>query len=248
LYAFPSEAVDEMASLARVHPVPEVPPHIRGVIDLRGQVVTVVDLRVRLGLPSAADDLRALLATFEAREQDHRKWIDALDVAIRERRDFTLATDPHRCAFGRWYDSLKTNNVMLATQLKKIDQPHQRVHRRGAEALALSAAGQHDQAQALARDIRERDLAGTLALFAETRKALTEAHREVVVVARGTTGRFAVAVDGIEAVERLDGHASGDVDALDTLGGSALITAIRTRARDNRMVMVVDLRRVLAAA
>src|SRR6266542_952848 len=78
LFAFTSDAVAEMVCLSAVSPVPQVPRYIRGVINLRGQVLPVVDLRMRLGMPSAADDLEALLTIFEAREEDHRKWINEL--------------------------------------------------------------------------------------------------------------------------------------------------------------------------
>jgi purine-binding chemotaxis protein CheW len=36
--------------------VPLAPPMIRGLINLRGQIVTVIDLRQRLGLPARAGD------------------------------------------------------------------------------------------------------------------------------------------------------------------------------------------------
>ncbi len=34
--------------------VPQLPPHIRGVINLRGQVIPVLDLRMRLGMSTTA--------------------------------------------------------------------------------------------------------------------------------------------------------------------------------------------------
>ena len=49
--------VREIIGLQRVTAVPHTPPYVRGVINLRGKVVPVVDLRVRLGLDS--EDLHA---------------------------------------------------------------------------------------------------------------------------------------------------------------------------------------------
>ncbi len=40
--------------------VPTAPPVVRGLINLRGQIVTAIDLRRRLGLPPAGDDHRPL--------------------------------------------------------------------------------------------------------------------------------------------------------------------------------------------
>jgi purine-binding chemotaxis protein CheW len=51
-YALPIESVREIVRLRPITPVPRVPDAIRGVISLRGEVVEVLDLRLRLGLPS----------------------------------------------------------------------------------------------------------------------------------------------------------------------------------------------------
>jgi purine-binding chemotaxis protein CheW len=49
-YALPIESVREIVRLRPITPVPRVPAPIRGVISLRGEVVQVLDLRLRLGL------------------------------------------------------------------------------------------------------------------------------------------------------------------------------------------------------
>jgi purine-binding chemotaxis protein CheW len=51
-YAIPVERVREIVRLRAMTPVPRVPREIRGVITLRGEVVQVVDLRMRMGLPT----------------------------------------------------------------------------------------------------------------------------------------------------------------------------------------------------
>jgi purine-binding chemotaxis protein CheW len=49
-YAIPVEWVREIVRLRVITPMPRVPPEIRGVISLRGQVVQVFDLCCRLGI------------------------------------------------------------------------------------------------------------------------------------------------------------------------------------------------------
>lgn len=56
-YALPVERVSEVLRMVAIAPVPDAPAWVRGVINLRGRVVTIVDLRARLGLPAAAYDL-----------------------------------------------------------------------------------------------------------------------------------------------------------------------------------------------
>lgn len=52
-YGLPVLQVREIIRLPRVTPVPQLPDYVKGVINLRGRVIPVVDLRVKLGL--AAD-------------------------------------------------------------------------------------------------------------------------------------------------------------------------------------------------
>jgi len=42
--------VREIIRAQKVTPVPQLPPHIKGVINLRGRVIPIVDLRVKFGL------------------------------------------------------------------------------------------------------------------------------------------------------------------------------------------------------
>ncbi len=52
-YAMPVDRVREIVRLRAMTPVPRVPDEVRGVITLRGEVVQVIDLRMRLALATA---------------------------------------------------------------------------------------------------------------------------------------------------------------------------------------------------
>jgi len=43
--------VTEIVGLQRISEVPDVPPFIKGVINLRGKVIPVMDMRLRFGPP-----------------------------------------------------------------------------------------------------------------------------------------------------------------------------------------------------
>jgi purine-binding chemotaxis protein CheW len=51
LFAVPVSDVQEVLMLQPHTPTPGAPPAVAGLINLRGQVVTALDLRTRLGLP-----------------------------------------------------------------------------------------------------------------------------------------------------------------------------------------------------
>jgi len=58
-YAIPVERVREIVRLRDITTVPRMPAWVLGVIALRGEVVQVVDLRMRLGLPPRESSRRS---------------------------------------------------------------------------------------------------------------------------------------------------------------------------------------------
>ena len=52
-YALPARDVLQMESYTGATPVPNARPYVAGITQVRGQVVPVVDLRARFGLPAA---------------------------------------------------------------------------------------------------------------------------------------------------------------------------------------------------
>ena len=52
-YGLPVLKVREIIKIMHITAVPQVPPHIKGVINLRGKVIPIIDLRLKFGLPTA---------------------------------------------------------------------------------------------------------------------------------------------------------------------------------------------------
>jgi purine-binding chemotaxis protein CheW len=50
-YAIPVELLTEIIISQKIFPVPTTPPHVLGVINLRGNIVPIVDIRAALSLP-----------------------------------------------------------------------------------------------------------------------------------------------------------------------------------------------------
>jgi purine-binding chemotaxis protein CheW len=55
LFGVPVASVQEVLKQQEVTPVPLAAREVSGLINLRGQIVTTLDLRTRLGLPARAD-------------------------------------------------------------------------------------------------------------------------------------------------------------------------------------------------
>jgi purine-binding chemotaxis protein CheW len=63
VFAVPVHAVREILDLGPLCRLPDSPPHLAGLIDVRGHAVPVIDLRIRLGLPAIppTDSTRVLV-------------------------------------------------------------------------------------------------------------------------------------------------------------------------------------------
>jgi purine-binding chemotaxis protein CheW len=81
-YAIPADNVREVFRFAAVLPLPDSPPWVLGVIDVRGRVVPVVDGRRRLGLPEREDWLRAVIVLIEYQREHESGFVvdEALDM------------------------------------------------------------------------------------------------------------------------------------------------------------------------
>ena len=77
--------VQEIKGFSATTPIPHAPPHVRGVMNLRGTVIPVVDLRIRFGLPPSEHDRFAVIIVVSLEQRLVGLLVDAvsdvLDVA-----------------------------------------------------------------------------------------------------------------------------------------------------------------------
>ncbi len=66
-FGLPVGKVQEIIRLPAITPVPRMPAHVRGVTNLRGRVIPVIDLRARLGLPAAPTEPRTCMIVVHLR-------------------------------------------------------------------------------------------------------------------------------------------------------------------------------------
>jgi purine-binding chemotaxis protein CheW len=74
----------EILSLVQVTGVPQMPDYMQGVINLRGQVVPVVDLRVKLGMARAASTRDSCIIVMDVQVDDEMLTIGGLADSVRE--------------------------------------------------------------------------------------------------------------------------------------------------------------------
>jgi purine-binding chemotaxis protein CheW len=76
--------VKEILQYETVTRVPSVPPSVRGVLNLRGAVVPVVDLAVKFGLPATPVTNRTCVLIVEASLEGERTVMGVVADAVRE--------------------------------------------------------------------------------------------------------------------------------------------------------------------
>jgi purine-binding chemotaxis protein CheW len=64
-YGIAVRRVREIIKVLPITPVPQTPPSVKGIINLRGKVIPVVDLSVKFGVPSAPHTDRTCIVVVE---------------------------------------------------------------------------------------------------------------------------------------------------------------------------------------
>jgi purine-binding chemotaxis protein CheW len=65
LFAINVYQVREVLEVLQITKVPTAPPYMRGVVNVRGQAIPVVDLRMRFGLPSIPNSVNTRICVME---------------------------------------------------------------------------------------------------------------------------------------------------------------------------------------
>lgn len=64
-YALPIRKVQEIIGLQEITPVPRLPDFVRGVINLRGKVIPITDLRLKFGMAKGEDTRRTCIVVVQ---------------------------------------------------------------------------------------------------------------------------------------------------------------------------------------
>ena len=238
-YAVVATDVREMLALPQVTPVPRAPDFIRGMINLRGEVMPLVDLRRRMNLKSAAEEIDEFIQTLQQRREEHHHWLEELVKAVNEKRPFTLTTDPHQCEFGKWYDTYTTDDVQIMDILQRFESPHRSVHQAGDEVNQLIRKGKYDQAHEAIEQARKGPFARMHNLFDELIEAIRKSHFEIALVLDKDDVNIALAVDAVESVELLEPGTVEDLPGTYQGKKETILTKIgRRKGRDDSVIIL----------
>lgn len=82
LFGVPVTQVQDILTPDAVAPVPGGPAEVRGLINLRGRIVTVIDMRTRLSLPRS-EKKTGMCVTIECGGEPYTLWVDSVGDVIK---------------------------------------------------------------------------------------------------------------------------------------------------------------------
>jgi len=98
-FGIPILEVREIIRMADITPVPKAPDFVEGVINLRGQIIPVVDLRKRFNIPCNEADATTRIIVIEVNNSVLGLIVDGVDEVLRIPAD-TIAPPPALVAGG----------------------------------------------------------------------------------------------------------------------------------------------------
>jgi purine-binding chemotaxis protein CheW len=118
--------VQEIMSQHSVEPVPLSPPTVAGLVNHRGQIVTAIDMRRRLGFPAADRTQRSMMLIAHANEETFGLLVDKIgDVLSVNSQDFepapeTVTGEAKELVLGAYK---LPDRLILPLRLDKIAEP-----------------------------------------------------------------------------------------------------------------------------
>src|SRR5580700_9916931 len=98
LFGLPIARVQDVFAVDRLTRVPLAAPEIAGVLNLRGRIVTAIDLRCRLGIAPTAEAHKRMAIGIEHRGESYGLLIDAIGEVMKlpsaDREDNPINLEP----------------------------------------------------------------------------------------------------------------------------------------------------------
>jgi purine-binding chemotaxis protein CheW len=103
LFAIDVVRVREVLDLSEITRVPTAPPYMRGVVNVRGSAIAVVDLRMKFGLPTTPDTVNTRIVVLELELDGELVVVGGLADSVHEvlELDRSQIHEPPRIAM-RW--------------------------------------------------------------------------------------------------------------------------------------------------
>jgi purine-binding chemotaxis protein CheW len=114
-YALPVLKVREIIKVMDITAIPQMPPHVRGVINLRGKVIPVIDLRIKFDLAAKAFTERTCIIVVDVAMASSRVMTGVIVDSVSEVLNLTGSEIDETPEFG---DRVKADYVRGLAKVK----------------------------------------------------------------------------------------------------------------------------------
>lgn len=211
--------------------VPKTNDCLLGLISLRGDILPVLDLRRLLKMESLEQEQADFVRMLQERRQDHIRWVEQLRNSVETGAPFTLAVDPHECAFGKWYDHYKAPNHAVMIAMAGIEAPHQVIHHSAEDCFACR--DDKEKQRRIIETVTVPAMNGVLKGIDRMIAEFTSTKRNMCIVISERDARFGIAVDEVLSVEPLE-----NTQPLDAIGEDELIFSCAVSQTQGRVLLL----------
>jgi purine-binding chemotaxis protein CheW len=99
-YGIRVDAILQIVAIPQITPIPRTPPFVKGVINLRGKIIPVIDLRLRFGLQPTEYDARTSIIILRTRNNGAELFIGVIVDTVIEVLDINGDQIEEKPGFG----------------------------------------------------------------------------------------------------------------------------------------------------
>lgn len=232
----------------KVTAVPNAPSEYRGIVNIRGEVYPIIDMRCMFGYPSLEKECTDFTAMLDAREQDHLNWANELKRCVDCGEEFTLTTDPHKCVFGKWYDEFKKNPHNADYSLHKIEQPHAELHHTAEKIKEIrrrpDSPEKTRKLTELMNMVFDEYVPEIVNIMDESKRRYKSFFRETMVTFNSSAGNVSIVVDKVLAVDKIV-PVSGRTN-MDRIFSSPYFIGVARNSRVDDDILIIDDKKLIA--
>jgi purine-binding chemotaxis protein CheW len=114
-YGLPVLKVREIIKVMDITRVPQVAAHVRGVINLRGKVIPIIDLRLKFGFPAQDDSERTCIIVVEVSQSGAKVMMGIVVDSVSEVLNIAGADIDEAPDFG---DRTRTDYILALAKVK----------------------------------------------------------------------------------------------------------------------------------
>lgn len=233
--------------------VPDVQQYIRGIMDLRGSIIPLIDLKVVFGAKSYKDIINEFSDAIQKVKKDCLDWINELERCIQNEELFTLKTGVRQCGLGKWFYSYNSDDFTINNHLSKLEQPHNMLHDKVKcyiDTLNNDKLTQEEKNNIYSDILYKAKtdfVPKIIDILTDTQSLLKESLKEMIIVIEYNNFKAGIIVDKVNAIENvLDVFEQSEMD--DKYYDTRYVTSVGKSEKSNTTVLKLNLDNILSKA